>query len=67
MELQGIVLEVLKKIVIIYDMMIQFFKVLIENVDVVYEKIVYCQKVVMEFYEYLYSIGIKEGLKERKL
>lgn len=67
MELQGIVPEVLKKIVTTYDMMIQSLKALIENADAVYEKIVHCQKAAMEFHEHLHSIGTKEGLKERKL
>ncbi|XP_046954686.1 inactive phospholipase C-like protein 2 isoform X4 [Lynx rufus] len=67
MELQGIVPEVLKKIVTTYDMMIQSLKAVIENADAVYEKIVHCQKAAMEFHEHLHSIGTKEGLKERKL
>ncbi|XP_044305306.1 inactive phospholipase C-like protein 2 [Varanus komodoensis] len=67
MELQGIVPEVLKKIVTAYETMIHAIKTVIENADNVYEKIVQCQKSAMEFHENLQSIGAKEGLKERKL
>ncbi|XP_053215238.1 inactive phospholipase C-like protein 2 isoform X1 [Podarcis raffonei] len=67
MELQGIIPEVLKKIVTAYETMIQTIKTLIENADNVYEKIAQCQKAAMEFHENLQSIGAREGLKERKL
>ncbi|KAM9387978.1 inactive phospholipase C-like protein 2 [Phaethornis superciliosus] len=67
MELQGIVPEVLKKIVTAYDMMIQTVRTLVENTDSLYEKIVQCQKAAMEFHENLHNIGAREGLKERKL
>ncbi|KAF1462771.1 Inactive phospholipase C-like protein 2, partial [Pygoscelis antarcticus] len=67
MELQGIVPEVLKKIVTAYDMMIQTIRTLVENTDSLYEKIVQCQKAAMEFHENLHNIGAREGLKERKL
>uniref|UniRef100_A0A8C8RQZ9 Phosphoinositide phospholipase C n=1 Tax=Pelusios castaneus TaxID=367368 RepID=A0A8C8RQZ9_9SAUR len=67
MEFQGTVPEVLKRIVTAYDMMIQTIKTLIENSDILYEKIVQCQKAAMEFHENLHNIGAKEGLKERKL
>ncbi|KAM6450135.1 inactive phospholipase C-like protein 2 isoform 1-T3 [Liasis olivaceus] len=67
MELQGIVPEVLKKIIIAYETMINMIKILAENADNVYEKIVQCQKAAMEFHENLQNIGAKEGLKERKL
>ncbi|KFO31985.1 Inactive phospholipase C-like protein 2 [Fukomys damarensis] len=67
MELQGIVPEVLKKIVTTYHMKIQSLKALIENAYAMYEKIVHCQKAAMEFHEHLYSIGTKECLKEGKL
>ncbi|XP_061443396.1 inactive phospholipase C-like protein 2 isoform X2 [Rhineura floridana] len=67
MELQGIVPEVLKKIVTAYETMIHTIKTLIENADNVYEKIAQCQKAAMEFHENIQSIGAKEGLKERKL
>ncbi|XP_061207033.1 inactive phospholipase C-like protein 2 isoform X1 [Neopsephotus bourkii] len=67
MELQGIVPEVLKKIVTAYDMMIQTIRTLVENTDSLYEKIVQCQKSAMEFHENLHNIGAREGLKERKL
>ncbi|XP_059331849.1 inactive phospholipase C-like protein 2 isoform X1 [Ammospiza nelsoni] len=67
MELQGIVPEVLKKIVTAYEMMIHTIRTLVENTDSLYEKIVQCQKAAMEFHENLHNIGAREGLKERKL
>lgn len=67
MELQGTVPEVMKRILTAYDSIIQSSKALIENADVVYERIVQCQKTAMEFHENLNSIGAKEGLKERKM
>ncbi|XP_073486299.1 inactive phospholipase C-like protein 2 [Aquarana catesbeiana] len=68
MELQqGTVPEVMKRIFTAYDSIIQSSKALIENADIVYEKIVQCQRTAMEFHENLNSIGAKEGLKERKM
>ncbi|XP_026529357.1 inactive phospholipase C-like protein 2 [Notechis scutatus] len=67
MELQGIVPEVLKKIITSYETMINMIKILTENADTVYEKIAQCQRAAMEFHENLQNIGAKEGLKERKL
>ncbi|GCB70301.1 hypothetical protein scyTo_0005643 [Scyliorhinus torazame] len=47
--------------------MIQTTKMLLENGDGVCEKIMQCQRAAMEFHENLNNIGVKEGLKGRKL
>ncbi|XP_043922907.1 inactive phospholipase C-like protein 2 [Protopterus annectens] len=67
MEGQGLIPEVLKKAMATYDTMIQMSRILVENADSVYEKIVLCQKSAMQFHENLQSVGTKEGLKGRKL
>ncbi|XP_072910523.1 inactive phospholipase C-like protein 2 isoform X2 [Hemitrygon akajei] len=67
MEPQGMIPEVLKKVVTAYEVMIQTTKALLENGDGVCEKIMQCQRVAMEFHENLNNIGVKEGLKGRKL
>uniref|UniRef100_A0A4W3K3S1 Phosphoinositide phospholipase C n=2 Tax=Callorhinchus milii TaxID=7868 RepID=A0A4W3K3S1_CALMI len=67
MEPQGVIPEVLRKVVTAYDVMIQTTKALLENGDGVCEKVVQCQKAAMEFHENLHNIGTKEGLKGRKL
>lgn len=67
MEPQGVIPEVLRKVVTAYDVMIQTTKALLENGDGVCEKIMQCQRAAMEFHENLQKIGTKEGLKGRKL
>ncbi|XP_067867921.1 inactive phospholipase C-like protein 2 isoform X1 [Heterodontus francisci] len=67
MEPQGVIPDVLKKVVTAYDVMIQTTKTLLENGDGVCEKIMQCQRAAMEFHENLNNIGVKEGLKGRKL
>lgn len=66
MEPQGVIPEVLKKVTA-YEVMIQTTKALLENGDGVCEKILQCQRAAMDFHENLNNIGIKEGLKGRKL
>ncbi|XP_048008133.1 inactive phospholipase C-like protein 2 isoform X1 [Megalobrama amblycephala] len=67
MEAQGLLPEVLKKVVTAYEMMIQTSRTLLENSDSVYERILQVQKAAMEFHENLHDMAMKEGLKGRKL
>ncbi|KAK9961555.1 hypothetical protein ABG768_009338 [Culter alburnus] len=67
MEAQGLLPEVLKKVVTAYEMMIQTSRTLLENSDSVYERILQVQKSAMEFHENLHDMAMKEGLKGRKL
>ncbi|XP_077086038.1 inactive phospholipase C-like protein 2 [Siphateles boraxobius] len=67
MEAQGLLPEVLKKVVIAYEMIIQTNRTLLENSDGVYERILQVQKAAMEFHENLHDMAVKEGLKGRKL
>ncbi|XP_056618201.1 inactive phospholipase C-like protein 2 [Triplophysa dalaica] len=66
-EAQGLLPEVLKKVVAAYEMMIQTSRTLLENSDSIYEKILQVQKAAMEFHEKLHDMAVKEGLKGRKL
>uniref|UniRef100_A0A673J7Y6 Phosphoinositide phospholipase C n=1 Tax=Sinocyclocheilus rhinocerous TaxID=307959 RepID=A0A673J7Y6_9TELE len=47
--------------------MIQTSRTLLESSDSVYERILQVQKSAMEFHENLHDMGVKEGLKGRKL
>ncbi|XP_066500705.1 inactive phospholipase C-like protein 2 [Hoplias malabaricus] len=67
MEAQGLLPDVLKKVVTAYETMIQTCKVLLENSDGVSERILQVQKAAMEFHENLHDMATKEGLKGRKL
>uniref|UniRef100_A0A8C0YFN1 Phosphoinositide phospholipase C n=1 Tax=Cyprinus carpio carpio TaxID=630221 RepID=A0A8C0YFN1_CYPCA len=67
MEAQGLLPEVLKKVVTAYEMMIQTSRTLLESSDSVYERILQVQKSAMEFHEKLHDMAMKEGLKGRKL
>ncbi|XP_041964406.1 inactive phospholipase C-like protein 2 [Alosa sapidissima] len=67
MEPQGVLPEVLKKVIMAYDTMIQTSKTLLENSEGVYERILQTQKAAMEFHENLHDLALKEGLKGRKL
>ncbi|XP_014877346.1 inactive phospholipase C-like protein 2 [Poecilia latipinna] len=67
MEAQGLVPELLRKVLNAYDMMIQTSKTLIESADVVYSKLTQAQRAGLDFHEDLHRIGAKEGLKGRKL
>uniref|UniRef100_A0A8C1TGJ8 Phosphoinositide phospholipase C n=1 Tax=Cyprinus carpio TaxID=7962 RepID=A0A8C1TGJ8_CYPCA len=67
MEAQGLLPEVLKKVVTAYEMMIQTSQTLLESSDSVYERILQVQKAAMEFHEKLHEMAVKEGLKGRKL
>ncbi|XP_038635780.1 inactive phospholipase C-like protein 2 isoform X1 [Scyliorhinus canicula] len=67
MEAQGPVPDLLKKVLAAYDAMIQTSKMLIESADAVYVKIMQAQKAGLDFHEDLHGIGLKEGLKGRKL
>nr|XP_055067338.1 inactive phospholipase C-like protein 2 [Misgurnus anguillicaudatus] len=66
-EAQGVLPEVLKKVVTAYEMMIQTSRTLLENSDSIYDKILQVQKAAMEFHENLHDMAMKEGLKGRKL
>ncbi|XP_036395418.1 inactive phospholipase C-like protein 2 [Megalops cyprinoides] len=66
MQPQGVLPEVLKKVVTTYDVMMQTSKALIENSDGVYERLLQTQKAAMEFHENLHDMAVKEGLKGRK-
>ncbi|KAI4881856.1 hypothetical protein NFI96_000507 [Prochilodus magdalenae] len=67
METQGLLPDVLKKVVTAYEMMIQTSRVLLESSEGVYERILQVQKAAMEFHENLHDMAVKEGLKGRKL
>ncbi|KAK5855939.1 hypothetical protein PBY51_007570 [Eleginops maclovinus] len=67
MEAQGPVPELLRKVFNAYDMMIQTSRTLIESADVVYSKLTQAQRAGLDFHEDLHRIGVKEGLKGRKL
>ncbi|KAM9806903.1 inactive phospholipase C-like protein 2 [Syngnathus typhle] len=67
MEPQGLLPEVLKKVVTTYDLVIQTSKTLLENSDGVYERILQTQKAAMQFHQNLHDLAVKEGLKGRKL
>ncbi|KAM4691294.1 inactive phospholipase C-like protein 2 [Rhinophrynus dorsalis] len=67
LEAQGPVPELLKKVLTSYEAFIQASRTLIESSDAVYSKIIQVQKAGMEFHEDLHRIGVKEGLKGRKL
>uniref|UniRef100_A0A3Q3XHN6 Phosphoinositide phospholipase C n=1 Tax=Mola mola TaxID=94237 RepID=A0A3Q3XHN6_MOLML len=67
LEPQGLLPEVLKKVVSTYDMVIQTSKTLLENSEGMYERILQTQKAAMEFHENLNDLAVKEGLKGRKL
>uniref|UniRef100_A0A8C2ZQU4 Phosphoinositide phospholipase C n=1 Tax=Cyclopterus lumpus TaxID=8103 RepID=A0A8C2ZQU4_CYCLU len=67
MEAHGPVPELLRKVLIAYDMMIQTSRTLIESADVVYSKLTQAQRAGLDFHEDLHRIGAKEGLKGRKL
>nr|XP_061838118.1 inactive phospholipase C-like protein 2 [Nerophis lumbriciformis] len=67
MEAQGLVPELLRKVLNAYDMMIQTSRTLIESADVVYSKLMQAQRAGLDFHEDLHRIGAKEGLKGRKL
>lgn len=66
-EAQGLLPEILKKVVTAYEMMIQTSRMLLESSDSIYEKILQVQKAAMEFHENLHDMAVKEGLKGRKL
>ncbi|KAL6462167.1 hypothetical protein MHYP_G00285890 [Metynnis hypsauchen] len=67
MEAQGLLPDVLKKVVTAYETMIQTSRTLLENSESVYERIFQVQKAAMEFHENLHDMAVKEGLKGRKL
>ncbi|XP_033496723.2 inactive phospholipase C-like protein 2 [Epinephelus lanceolatus] len=67
LEPQGLLPEVLKKVITTYEMVIQTSKTLLETCDGVYERILQTQKAAMEFHENLHDLAVKEGLKGRKL
>ncbi|XP_029593178.1 inactive phospholipase C-like protein 2 [Salmo trutta] len=67
MEPQGLLPDVLKKVVTTYDVMIQTSKTLLENSEGAYDRILLTQKAAMEFHENLHDMAVKEGLKGRKL
>lgn len=67
LEPQGLLSEVIKKVVTTYDMVIQTSKTLLENFEGMYEKILQTQKAAMEFHVNLHDLAVKEGLKGRKL
>ncbi|KAE8289209.1 Inactive phospholipase C-like protein 2 [Larimichthys crocea] len=67
LEPQGLLPEVLKKVVTTYDMVIQTSKTLLESSEGVYDRILQTQKAAMEFHENLHDLAVKEGLKGRKL
>uniref|UniRef100_A0A8C2KDW1 Phosphoinositide phospholipase C n=1 Tax=Cyprinus carpio TaxID=7962 RepID=A0A8C2KDW1_CYPCA len=66
MEAQGLLPEVLKKVVTAYEM-VSTSQTLLESSDSVYERILQVQKAAMEFHEKLHEMAVKEGLKGRKL
>ncbi|KAG7457487.1 hypothetical protein MATL_G00227680 [Megalops atlanticus] len=67
MEPQGVLPEVLRKLVASYEAVIQTSRTLMENADAVYERILHTQRAAMEFHENLHNLAVKEGLKGRKV
>lgn len=67
LEPQGLLPEVLRRVVASYDTMIQTSRALMENADAVHERILHTQKTAMQFHENLHELAVKEGLKGRKL
>ncbi|KAK7885999.1 hypothetical protein WMY93_025620 [Mugilogobius chulae] len=67
LEPQGLLPEVLRKVVSSYETMIQTSRAVMESAEAVYEKILHIQKTAMQFHENLHDLAVKEGLKGRKL
>lgn len=67
LEPQGLLPEVLRRVVSSYDTMIQTSRTLMENCEAVFERILHTQKTAMQFHENLHELAVKEGLKGRKL
>uniref|UniRef100_A0AAQ4PR86 Phosphoinositide phospholipase C n=1 Tax=Gasterosteus aculeatus aculeatus TaxID=481459 RepID=A0AAQ4PR86_GASAC len=67
LEPQGLLPEVLKKVVTTYETVIQTSKTLLESYEGVYERILQTQKAAMAFHENIHDSAVKEGLKGRKL
>uniref|UniRef100_H3D277 Phosphoinositide phospholipase C n=1 Tax=Tetraodon nigroviridis TaxID=99883 RepID=H3D277_TETNG len=67
LEPQGLLPDLLKKVVTTYDLVIQTSRTLLENSEGVYERILQTQRAAMEFHENLNNLAVKEGLKGRKL
>ncbi|XP_051774791.1 inactive phospholipase C-like protein 2 [Erpetoichthys calabaricus] len=67
MEAQGHVPELLRKVLSAYDTMIQTSRTLIESADAVHARVIQTQRAGMDFHEDLHSMGVREGLKGRKL
>ncbi|KAJ8345680.1 hypothetical protein SKAU_G00298730 [Synaphobranchus kaupii] len=66
LEPQGVVPEVLRKLVSSYDTIIQSSQALLESADGVYHRILQIQQTAMESHESLQGLVEKEGLKGRK-
>ncbi|XP_017288820.1 inactive phospholipase C-like protein 2 [Kryptolebias marmoratus] len=67
LEPQGLLPEVLKKVISTYEMVIQTSRTLLESSDSAYDRILQTQKAAMEFHENLHDLAVKDGLKGRKL
>ncbi|XP_033836979.1 inactive phospholipase C-like protein 2 [Periophthalmus magnuspinnatus] len=67
LEPQGLLPDVLRKVVSSYEMMIQTSRAVIESAEAVYDRILHIQKTAMQFHENLHELAVKEGLKGRKL
>ncbi|KAL8614071.1 hypothetical protein ACOMHN_026288 [Nucella lapillus] len=67
LEAQGNLPEILKKALSSFEELIEECKNLIENAQIVYEKLVQCQKAGLEWHEELENISQQSGLRGRKL
>ncbi|XP_072316292.1 inactive phospholipase C-like protein 2 [Eucyclogobius newberryi] len=67
LEPEGLLPEVLRKVVSSYETMIQTSRAVMESAEPVYDRILHIQKTAMQFHENLHELAVKEGLKGRKL
>ncbi|XP_030002533.1 inactive phospholipase C-like protein 2 [Sphaeramia orbicularis] len=67
LEPQGLLPDVLRRVVSTYEMMVQASRAVIEHSDGIYDRILHIQTTAMEFHEKLQTMAAKEGLKGRKV
>ncbi|PVD33909.1 hypothetical protein C0Q70_05171 [Pomacea canaliculata] len=67
LEAQGNLPEILKKALSSFEELIQECKNIIENADIVYEKLLHCQQAGLEWHEDLDNVCQVAGLRGRKL
>ncbi|KAK7099199.1 hypothetical protein V1264_003379 [Littorina saxatilis] len=67
LEAQGNLPDILKKALSAFEELIEECKNLIENAEIVYEKLVHCQRAGLEWHEELENVCQQSGLRGRKL